>query len=36
MPLERMRPMSQAFEAIARVLKNRAAHNHLSMRTEGI
>src|SRR5664280_2233850 len=27
-----MRPRSQALEAKARVLKNRAAHSHLSMR----
>src|SRR6478752_807118 len=32
--LERMRPMSHALAASARVLKKRAAQSHLSMRTE--
>jgi hypothetical protein len=31
-----MRPSSQAFCASARVLKKRAAHSHLSMRTDPI
>ena len=33
-PLERILPSSQALEANARVLKNRAAQSHLSKRTE--
>src|SRR6185437_618934 len=33
-PCERMRPRSHAFAASARVLKNRAAHSHLSIRTD--
>src|ERR1700726_1140297 len=31
-PFELIRPSSQAFDACSRVLKNRAAHNHLSIR----